>query len=67
MCRQVTSSETRFTKNYLADALLQSVCEITQDEKESSMDPNLRISVFSASFFCNESHSSFICYGQVSH
>ncbi|EFO20327.1 hypothetical protein LOAG_08164 [Loa loa] len=44
MCRQVISSEIRFTKNFLADALLQSVCEIAQDENESSVDPNLRIS-----------------------
>ncbi|CAG9538627.1 unnamed protein product [Cercopithifilaria johnstoni] len=45
MCRQVTSSEAHFTKNYLAGALLQSVCEITQNEKESSVDSNLRISL----------------------
>uniref|UniRef100_A0A8R1TR92 RING-type domain-containing protein n=1 Tax=Onchocerca volvulus TaxID=6282 RepID=A0A8R1TR92_ONCVO len=44
MCRQVTSCETYFTKNYLADALLQSVCGISQDEKGSCMDANLRLS-----------------------
>lgn len=45
MCRQITSCETRFTRNYIADALLQSIYEITQNEREGSMDPNLRISV----------------------
>uniref|UniRef100_A0A1I8EJG3 Cytochrome P450 family protein n=1 Tax=Wuchereria bancrofti TaxID=6293 RepID=A0A1I8EJG3_WUCBA len=44
MCRQVISSEIRFTRNYLVDALLQSVYEIAGNENESSVDPNLRIS-----------------------
>nr|CRZ24315.1 BMA-CYP-43A1 [Brugia malayi] len=44
MCRQVISSEIRFTRNYIVDALLQSVCEIAENENESSVDPNLRIS-----------------------
>ncbi|EJW88951.1 hypothetical protein WUBG_00140 [Wuchereria bancrofti] len=36
MCRQVISSEIRFTRNYLVDALLQSVYEIAGNENEIS-------------------------------
>ncbi|KAM3728245.1 Zinc-binding protein [Dirofilaria immitis] len=44
ICRQVTSSGIYFTKNYLVNALLQSICEISQDEKEDSVNSNLRLS-----------------------
>uniref|UniRef100_A0A0R3RZ10 RING-type domain-containing protein n=1 Tax=Elaeophora elaphi TaxID=1147741 RepID=A0A0R3RZ10_9BILA len=62
MCRKATSAEIRFTKNYLADALLQSVCEITQNEEESSTDSNLRISfqVISRKFLEEQEKNSIL-------
>uniref|UniRef100_A0A915Q2G8 Cytochrome P450 n=1 Tax=Setaria digitata TaxID=48799 RepID=A0A915Q2G8_9BILA len=44
MCRQSISSGNHFIKNYLVDSLLQSICDISQKEKESCIDSNLKLS-----------------------